>query len=189
MKTFSKSGFTLIELMITVCIIAILSTIAVTVYRRVEVSRYDEEAIGVLHDFHAQALRLINDRGVTTPDCIVANKQTSVTEAMCNSNTGANTTQCMFNYERVNQSGGHWVYQICLGNSAVADAAGGGAGASTPVNNSETFVISAHSCERHRVILTSASMETPIIGFEGTTLPDAIPLQGATWESKPTGAK
>lgn len=158
MKTIHKNGFTLIELTIVVCIIAFLSTIAVTVYRRFEASRYDTEGLAGVEDLYAQALRIINDRGVSTASdtsesevhtgCVVLERNTDGTWGKTENNNA--NFAVYLNDSLISSTSVHWRYQVCIG---FADN----------TEQSESFIVSAHSLQSTRTIIASAGLDTPII--------------------------
>lgn len=156
MKTIQKNGFTLIELTIVVCIIAFLSTIAVTVYRRFEASRYDTEGLAGVEDLYAQALRIINDRGVSTASdtsevhtgCVVLERKADGTWGKTQNNNA--NFAVYLNDSLISSTSVHWKYQVCIG---FADS----------TEQSESFIVSAHSLQSTRTIIASAGLDTPII--------------------------
>ncbi len=179
MKTSDRLGFTLIELVTVVCIIAFLSTIAVTVYRRVEASRYDSEALAAVEDFSAQALRLINDRGVSAETdtteihtgCVIITPQTDGTFVQTQQ-AGANFS---INTALAESTSSHWQYRVCIG---FADSAG----------KSESFVVSAHRRDSSRAIVTGAALDSPVTFADGLAeLPTEIQLfpasVGTSWQN------
>lgn len=122
MKTFYKTGFTLIELTIVVCIIAFLSTMAVAIYSQITDSQYDTEGIACVKDLHAQALRLISDHGVSDsathdsreihPGCVQISQQNGGGVNLVESDN-ANFAQ-FISTSLIESAPVHWEYHVCI---------------------------------------------------------------------------
>lgn len=179
MKTSDRLGFTLIELVAVVCIIAFLSTIAVTVYRRVEASRYDSEALAAVEDFSAQALRLINDRGVSSETdtteihtgCVIIAPKADGTFDQ----TKIENANFTINTKLAESTSSHWQYRVCIG---FADSD----------QKSESFVVSAHRNDSSRAIVAGAAIDAPVTFADGLAeLPAEIRLfpaaVGTAWKN------
>ena len=122
------AGFTLIELCAVISIIAILATVAVLVYNKFNISKYDSEAIASLHDLYAQATHIVTAWGIVTSGGgsenfgVQANKCLTWTETADVAVIGNEGEAAVWDNPKEWADLGlsldgtqHWAYQICFG--------------------------------------------------------------------------
>ncbi|MBO4351790.1 MAG: prepilin-type N-terminal cleavage/methylation domain-containing protein [Proteobacteria bacterium] len=164
-------GFTLVELVIVICILSILATIAVLVYTQSKVSQYDEEAIANLSDLYMQSNELITTWGVGTNTnyeipvgCLPVNPpDTSMTSGSGQMATNTGNWQTL----GLIIPGLHrWQYQICFGHFP-----------STGTTKPEGFVLVAHKSidGKDRFIVYGSGIESPIV--DAAKIPDFARLE------------
>lgn len=196
MKTVCKSGFTLIELTIVVCIIAFLSTMAVAVYSQITESQYDTEGIACVKDLHAQALRLISDHGVSNsathesreihPGCVEISQNGSGGVRLVESNS-ANFAKYI-STSLIESAQVHWKYHVCI---CIDEP-----GKDTNDGNVEAFNVYAFEDipgeDVGRAIVSGSGTDTPIIFEvnEGSKKDDKTGTSGGTADApKASGGK
>ena len=174
MRSDHKQGFTLIELVVVVCIIAILVSLGIGIYRRATLTQYDTEAVATLNHFYVQISRKVNDWGISsesdsvglTPGCEVVDMRNGTPIILP---SGRN-----YQLDIDSSLPNHWVYQICVG---FLDA--------DPT--SEAYILSAHreiASGEYRIILMSSSLQDPVLGAS-ETLPTSVKLRNVTWFADP----
>lgn len=158
-KQNAARGFTLVELMVTIAIISVLTTVAVTEYRKATLTEYDAEAYATLDDFYKQLQRLVNDWGIADDAAGDAYRlpRACVTGVWHNMDLDAapppeNTFGLEIPVEKH-----HWTYQICVNRF-------GGAGTT---DTDAGFTISAHRSVAggQRVIVMGSNLPSPISGY------------------------
>lgn len=162
-------GFTLIELMVVVAIVAILASLAVAGYKRYQIAGLDKEAIATLTQLSEQASGLINDWGVAAgggvaPGCLPINPPAALLgQAQPWSLTG-DYLKYGINVEGTQR----WNYQVCFGYTGAA-------------GDVDAYIVSAHLREAdglERVAVMASGMEKPM--FEPSQEP--ISLSSASWK-------
>lgn len=162
-------GFSLIELMVVVAIIAILASLAVAGYRRYQIIGLDKEAVATLTQLSEQANGLINDWGVSaaggvTPGCMAINPPPSTV----GSGQAWKFTGDFLKYGINVEGAQRWNYQMCFGFTGSA-------------NDIDAYIISAHLREAdgvERVAVMASGMEKPM--FEPSKAP--LSLSSANWK-------
>lgn len=179
-KQNAARGFTLVELMVTIAIISVLTTVAVTEYRKATLTEYDAEAYATLDDFYKQLQRLVNDWGIADDTAGDAYRlpRNCVTGEWFGSGTIPDRDGT-FGLE-IPKEKHHWAYQICV------DKFGGAGATDTDVG----FTISAHRTVAggQRVIVMGSNLPAPISGYS-TDFANAY-TEGMTvdkWKSKLDG--
>jgi len=118
-----KSGFTLVELMVVVAIVAILSAISMTVYTKYHDNALENEASANLFALSHEAGRIISDWGIhngkdfggsgsINPGCLPANPASTSFGA---GDTAAWNSLAQWNDLDIQLEGTqHWQYQLCF---------------------------------------------------------------------------
>lgn len=168
-KRLRNRGFTLIELMVVVAIIAVLASLAVAGYRRYQVIGLDKEAVATLTQIGAQADGLINDWGVSLtggvkPGCLPVNPPS----AGVGRGQAWNFTGDWAKYGIQVEGPQRWSYQLCFGFTG-------------PDGDIDAYIVSAHLNEGNgleRVAVMVSGMEKPM--FEPAQSP--IDLSPNSWK-------
>ena len=169
-KIQRSPGFTLIELIVVICIVSILASIAVLVYSRAQVSRYDEEAIASVSAIYMQANDLITQWGVGTTNyeitagCLPVNPSNTATASGAAEMTNTGSWK---KYGLLLSGPHHWNYQVCFGH----------------IDSAEGFVIVARRDigGKNRFIIYGSGIDTPIVDAE--EIPDYALLESTDMSS------
>ena len=150
-------GFTLVELVAVICILSILATLALVVYNRVAIDRYDAEAIATLNSLGEQSLVLMSDWGVGRG---IAAGCTDLSVAGAGLDQGAVAGMSTAGEALGLKLEGpqHWFYQVCFG----ADAD----------NGTELYIVSAHRITpsgNQRVLIAGSGFAAPVVAYTGET--------------------
>ena len=171
-KNTHSRGFTLVELVVVICVLSILATIALLVYKQANVSQYDEEAIATLNDLYMQSNELITTWGIGTNTsyeipvgCLSINPATGGSE-----NGASEMSDQVANWKKLGlivPGIHHWSYRVCFGHfTNDSDAP-------------EGFLVTAHRMvgNTQRVIVYGSGLAEPIINASSipayATLTDA----------------
>ena len=177
-KQNAARGFTLVELMVTIAILSILTTVAVTEYRKATLTEYDAEAYATLDDFYKQLQRIVSDWGIADDDsddgyrlprgCKKGKWYDIAPKDMPKPQTA------MFGLE-VPKEKHHWTYQVCVGKF-------GGSGAT---DSDVGFTISAHRSVAggQRVIVMGSNLPAPVSGYSTDFGSSASDVAVDEWEN------
>ncbi|GEM_PF-3280836 len=171
-------GFTLVELIIVICILSILATIAVLVYKQAKVSQYDEEAIATLSDLYMQSNELITTWGVgANASYEIPSGCLGVNPPDANMTSGAGQMSITIaNWQKLGlfiNGLHHWQYQVCFGHFAGVNA----------TDKPEGFIIVAYKDidGADRYIVYGSGIESPIVN--ATEIPDYARLEDTVMNS------
>ncbi len=155
-RKMQRRGFTLVELVAVICILSILATLALVVYSRVAIDRYDAEATATLNALGEQSLILMSDWGVGTQGITAGCIDLSVAGAGLDGGAvaGVSTAGAALGYKIDGPQ--HWFYQACFGTD----------------NGTEIYLVSAHRITpsgNQRVLISGSGFSAPVVAYTGET--------------------
>ncbi|MGN1072508.1 MAG: prepilin-type N-terminal cleavage/methylation domain-containing protein [Bradymonadia bacterium] len=161
MQKLFRRAFTLIELMVVICILSVLATIAVIAYQRIQRTQYDDEALAGLSELYAETSRLVADWGI----CNAGDANCRGVSPRCYVSTAPNGAFSPNTLQINRPASSHWDYHVCVGSR----------------DGVEAFYVLANlnysAKATRRAIVMGSALHDPLIDIHA--LPGEIRLDGA----------